>query len=319
MKQETLARATLIAVLAGLIALLVWGFSSTSANLVLTGSMPEHGGWQPGVIRVKAGDPLHLTLTSKDVVHGFAIGQMEGTETEVQPGKITTVEITFNNPGTYTYYCTRWCGPNHWRMRGTIEVEGESTLQYLPQQIPLYLQLGIDIDAPHEAVVVPPIRASAQVGKTFLRFLPEKYLEPETYFASSPAELFQQLRKETQLKGLSNQNIWDLVAALYAGNTTPAELMLGQQLYQENCAACHGINGKGDGIFANSNDLMEAPADFTDPQKMLGANSALLQGKIMRGGMGTGMPYWGTIFTEDQIWSLVNYLWSFQFDFQFEE
>ncbi len=56
------------------------------------------------------------------------------------------------------------------------------------------------------------------------------------------------------------------------------------------------------------------PADFTDPESMLGASPALLQGKILRGGMGTGMPYWGPIFTEDQLWALVSYLWSFQFE-----
>jgi mono/diheme cytochrome c family protein len=46
---------------------------------------------------------------------------------------------------------------------------------------------------------------------------------------------------------------------------------------------------------------------------MLGANSAILQGKLLRGGMGTGMPNWGTIFTEEEIWALVDYLWTFQF------
>ncbi len=29
--------------------------------------------------------------------------------------------------------------------------------------------------------------------------------------------------------------------------------------------------------------------------------------------MGTGMPYWGPIFTEPETWALVDYLWSFQF------
>jgi len=58
-----------------------------------------------------------------------------------------------------------------------------------------------------------------------------------------------------------------------------------------------------------------SPTDFTDPSIMLGASPALLHGKIVRGGMGTGMPYWGPIFTEDQIGSLVAYLWTFQFDY----
>jgi hypothetical protein len=55
------------------------------------------------------------------------------------------------------------------------------------------------------------------------------------------------------------------------------------------------------------------PSDFTDAQNMLGASSALLQGKIIRGGMGTGMPYWGTIFTDEEIEALVDHIWTFQF------
>jgi hypothetical protein len=27
--------------------------------------------------------------------------------------------------------------------------------------------------------------------------------------------------------------------------------------------------------------------------------------------MGTGMPYFGPIFTDEQLWSLVDYLWTF--------
>jgi hypothetical protein len=56
-----------------------------------------------------------------------------------------------------------------------------------------------------------------------------------------------------------------------------------------------------------------APRDFTDAQQMLGVSSALLQGKIIRGGMGTGMPYWGTVFTDEEIEALIDYIWKFQF------
>ncbi len=64
------------------------------------------------------------------------------------------------------------------------------------------------------------------------------------------------------------------------------------------------------------NSAMRTPVDFTDPTQMLGASPALLQGKILRGGMGTGMPMWGSIFTEGQIWDLVAYLYSFQFEYE---
>jgi mono/diheme cytochrome c family protein len=49
---------------------------------------------------------------------------------------------------------------------------------------------------------------------------------------------------------------------------------------------------------------------------MLSASPAHLQGKIIRGGMGTGMPYWGPILTEDQTWALVAYLLTFQFEME---
>jgi len=60
---------------------------------------------------------------------------------------------------------------------------------------------------------------------------------------------------------------------------------------------------------------MQTPADFTDATRMLGASPALLQGKILRGGMGTGMPMWGSIFTETQTWDLAAYLYSLQFEY----
>ena len=62
--------------------------------------------------------------------------------------------------------------------------------------------------------------------------------------------------------------------------------------------------------------VMQNPVDFIDPRRMLGASPALLHGKILRGGMGTGMPMWGSIFTEQQTWDLVAYLYSFQFEYQ---
>jgi mono/diheme cytochrome c family protein len=61
---------------------------------------------------------------------------------------------------------------------------------------------------------------------------------------------------------------------------------------------------------------MQTPANFTDAKRMLGANPSLLEGKILRGGMGTGMPVWGSIFTEDQIQDLIAYIYSFQFEYQ---
>ena len=315
MKPETFARALIVVVFLVVMAALSFGYSIKSDRIVLTGNMPEKGGWQPGVMKAKAGEPLELHLTSNDVVHGFAIGQMTGTEVEVLPGKFTNLTVTFSEPGTYTYYCTRWCGPNHWRMRGTIEVEGATLPEEETGSVPLYLQLGIDIDAKHPAQITPSGRPSAEEGMDFLKYVPGQYLTETFVRSNSPDDLFSLLRGEAALSTLSDDYIWDLVGLLYWTHTSKEELAAAEQLYADNCAACHGVNGQGDGVFAGADAQQETPTDFTNPEQMLGASSALLQGKIIRGGMGTGMPYWGPIFTEEQTWSLVNYLWSMQFDY----
>ena len=125
------------------------------------------------------------------------------------------------------------------------------------------------------------------------------------------------------MHGLSDQQIWDLVALIWQKNTSGDRLANGATLYTENCAACHGEDGKGDGVMAQATDVQNhgidghsivSPPDFTDLIHMLGASPALLEGKIIRGGMGTGMPYWGPIFTNEQTRSLVDYLWTFQFE-----
>jgi mono/diheme cytochrome c family protein len=123
-----------------------------------------------------------------------------------------------------------------------------------------------------------------------------------------------------------------MVSYIWQSNTTPQALAYGKKLYAQNCAACQGENSAGNGVFADnlagaSESSMQTlsgsgemsrqtPADFTGPSRMLGASPALLQGKILRGGMGTGMPMWGSIFTEQQIWDLIAYLYLFQFEYE---
>jgi len=41
--------------------------------------------------------------------------------------------------------------------------------------------------------------------------------------------------------------------------------------------------------------------------------SDVLYAKIRRGGMGTNMPNFSKLFTPDEKWALVNYLWRFAF------
>ncbi len=328
---EFVGRGLLFLLLAGLI-LLVVGFPRGGQPAVeIHARMPENGGWTPGDLTIRVGEPLHLRLVSDDVVHGFAIGQSDRPPVDLMPGKPVETTLIFDAPGKYTYYCTRWCGMNHWRMRGTIQVlpSQDHAWNAIPvgtTKPPLYVVLGLDIDAPHLADVTPQVKPSAARGESLVEKAPAGYAGQDYLRTHSPADVWKTLRQEPSLQGLDDGQLWDLVASLWQANTTPERLVLGKELFARNCAACHGENGAGDGVMADelkresgAGDSMEgmeghrlqAPADFTDPQKMLGASPAVLHGKIVRGGMGTGMPYWGPILTDDQIWALVEYLWTF--------
>jgi len=299
-----------------------------SRTPLIHAKVAENGGWSPNIIRAKAGETITLHLTSDDVVHGFAVGQMDMAAVNVEPGKVTDVTLKFDQPGIYTFFCTRWCGLNHWRMRGTIEVSGSSSVT---ESIvaPLYVTLDIDIDAPHDAPLIPTNKPLAVSGEKLATNLPiSQFTSSDFYRTHSPYQTFEELSKTP----LNESQRWDLVAYIWQSSTTSVSLANGQKLFAQNCAACHGELGAGDGVFANDlkaksenanqtmsgadNMTMQAPAIFTDPKRMLGASPALLQGKILRGGMGTGMPMWGSIFTENQIWDLIAYLYSFQFQYQ---
>lgn len=288
--------------------------------------MAEDGGWSPSALRAQVGVPLELHLTSDDVVHGFAVGKLPLPAVDVLPGKVTDVTLHFDRPGIYTFYCTRWCGLNHWRMRGTIEVEGASASETVGAQgSPLYAELGLDLDAPRTATVLPLEKPIAAVVDSQLKAALSDYMSATYYRSRAPSDVWRDLRAEDAFSASDDHRLWQLTAAVWQANTTPDRLAAGRQLFAQNCAACHGEGGAGDGVFADDLNaaavpemiggaaMWQPPADLTDPARMLAASPALLQGKILRGGMGTGMPSWGAIFTDDQAWDLVAYIYSLHF------
>jgi mono/diheme cytochrome c family protein/plastocyanin len=324
-RSELLGRILVILVCLPVVLIPGWIYLTDRAG-IQHARMAENGGWTPQVIQARAGQPLHLRMTSDDVMHSFAVGQMQMDPVDIEPGKITKLTLTFDKPGIYTFYCTRWCGLNHWRMRGTIEVSGEESPAETAGQ-PLYAALGIDIDAAHPAEQIPGEMPSAlpeDQAPAAMKEL-ERILSDDYYRSHSPSQAFNELRDTA----LTDPQKWNLVAYAWRANTTAKGLEEGRRLFTQNCAACHGTGGSGDGVFAGqlaaageasmkemqgAQDMsMKKPANLADPNSIMGASPALLQGKLLRGGMGTGMPMWGSIFTEKQTWDLVAYIYSLHF------
>lgn len=257
---------------------------------------PESGGWQPDVLRVSAGERVRLRIHSPAVAHGFAIGRTAIGPVDVWPGEVTEIEFSIAEPGTYTFFCTRWCSANHWRMRGTLEVVDANGDIPLPARTPApYITLGLDLDAKREPVTAPAQLPSAARGA-------ELGLTPP---AIGPADtpIGVQAALGAAHPQLSDDDRWDLVAYAWRRNTTDEALTLGRQLYARDCAACHGVNGQGAG----------KTGDLTDPAQFFQVPDALIHGKIVRGGMGTGMPGWGDIYTDEEAWALVAFLRTFIF------
>ena len=334
MSQEQFARILIVIMAVGAsLTALIFHFWERSDVIEVHAAMPDKGGWLTSNINAKVGETLHLRLVSDDVVHSFALGKSDFEPVDVLPGKPVDLKLSFDQPGTYTYYCTRWCGEDHWRMRGTIVVtDDEPANMEMPDQ-PLYLQLGVDLDAPHELHDLNiEVQPSANNGAVLDAALPADLLTLDYYRSHSPVQTWEYLKSEPVTSRLSDAQVWDLAARIWEQRINPDELAEAASLYQRDCAGCHGVNGKGDGVFGDKESSGEgslhgdapdghsrqAPTNFTDLNHMLTLSPAYLQGKIIRGGMGTGMPSWGLIYTEEQTWALVDYIWTFVFNFSFD-
>ncbi len=88
---------------------------------------------------------------------------------------------------------------------------------------------------------------------------------------------------------------------------TPAFLRESQAIYDKECAICHGAKGDGQGPGAQV--LQVPPAKFTDAPMMKEMTDGEIFYKISEGRM--PMPGFKTKLSQEQRWSLVNYLRTF--------
>ncbi len=109
---------------------------------------------------------------------------------------------------------------------------------------------------------------------------------------------------------LSDPERWDVVAYAMQLSMTDTSLAEAKDLYQANCASCHGATGQGDGPDAAG--LASQPLDFTNQEAMAQKTGADFYQSISAG-MSPGMPGFSGQLSEDQIWSLSDYIRSLSF------
>ncbi len=109
---------------------------------------------------------------------------------------------------------------------------------------------------------------------------------------------------------LSDTERWDVVAYAYTLSMTEEELALGKEIYQANCAACHGENGNGRGSQASS--LSTPPSDFTSQAFIAQYSTANFYQAVSDGSAGDMHAFEG-VLEEDEIWAVSSYVRSLGF------
>jgi len=80
----------------------------------------------------------------------------------------------------------------------------------------------------------------------------------------------------------------------------------GREFYMKNCFTCHGVKGEGDGPRAYFN--RPRPRDFTSDASRQILNRPRLFDSITRGRVGTVMPAWGKVLTDQEIANLTEFV-----------
>lgn len=101
----------------------------------------------------------------------------------------------------------------------------------------------------------------------------------------------------------------------YASLTNPLTgnseaLASGKTIFETQCASCHGLQGRGDGMAAAS--LNPKPANLADQKMLDSLSDGYLFWRVSEGGMmapfNSTMPAWKATMSEEQRWQVVSYL-----------
>ncbi len=79
----------------------------------------------PNEIRIPEGSEVTFVATSRDVIHGFFLPQVD-VNLMLLPGQVSRLSARFNKAGEYPFICHEYCGVAHHTMWGKVIVEPRS-------------------------------------------------------------------------------------------------------------------------------------------------------------------------------------------------
>jgi len=102
---------------------------------------------------------------------------------------------------------------------------------------------------------------------------------------------------------LSSDERWDAVLYVWRLSTSAEVLATGQNIYNQNCAVCHGSDGSGEVL---------GSADFTNLREMDGLAPRDLYLTVTQGR--GSMPAWQSRLNQDERWAVIDFLRTFTYD-----
>jgi len=117
----------------------------------------------------------------------------------------------------------------------------------------------------------------------------EEWISPPIQYIEPPQQLRDDWKRIAESKDVNN--------SAFANS--------GRGIYMQNCAVCHGVNGRGNGPVSQS--MIKKPANFTRSY-FSGYSDAMWFYRIKEGVAGTRMPRWGKTLSEEQMAYIVAYL-----------
>lgn len=79
------------------------------------------GGAKSEKLVVPKGRPVKMRLSSRDVIHSFFVPDFR-VKMDALPNRYSSLWFQSDHLGEYDYYCTEYCGQQHSRMTGTLNV-----------------------------------------------------------------------------------------------------------------------------------------------------------------------------------------------------
>lgn len=145
---------------------------------------------------------------------------------------------------------------------------------------------------------------------------PVDFTDQQVRDSRTPAERFDAITNGVAGTGmppwgaiLDEEQIWAVLYYEWSLANGPESTVAGKQIFEANCAVCHGEHGQGNGAIAETLDT--SPADFTDHEFMSTRSNQELFDVITNGKI--PMPSWETALDEDQRWQVISYLRTFSY------